>query len=38
MLGTDVGHWDVTDFADVIPEVWEMVEEKSSSPSATSVS
>ena len=27
MLGTDVGHWDVTDFADVIPEVWEMVEE-----------
>ena len=28
MLGTDVGHWDVTDFADVIPEVWEMVEEE----------
>ena len=26
MLGTDVGHWDVTDFADVLPEVWEMVE------------
>jgi predicted TIM-barrel fold metal-dependent hydrolase len=28
MLGTDVGHWDVTDFADVLPEVWEMVEEE----------
>ncbi|HEY2594681.1 MAG TPA: amidohydrolase family protein [Chloroflexota bacterium] len=27
MLGTDVGHWDVTDFADVLPEVWEMVED-----------
>ena len=26
MLGTDVGHWDVTDFTDVLPEVWEMVE------------
>ena len=27
MLGTDVGHWDVTDFTDVLPETWEMVEE-----------
>jgi predicted TIM-barrel fold metal-dependent hydrolase len=27
MLGTDVGHWDVTDFTDVLPEVWEMVED-----------
>ena len=26
MLGSDVGHWDVTDFTDVLPEVWEMVE------------
>ena len=28
MLGTDVGHWDVTDFADVLPETWEMVEDE----------
>jgi predicted TIM-barrel fold metal-dependent hydrolase len=28
MLGTDVGHWDVTSFTDVLPEVWEMVEEE----------
>ena len=27
MLGTDVGHWDVTYFADVLREVWEMVED-----------
>ena len=26
MLGTDIGHWDVTDFREVLPEVWEMVE------------
>ncbi len=26
MLGSDVGHWDVTDFAEVMPEVYEMVE------------
>jgi predicted TIM-barrel fold metal-dependent hydrolase len=26
MLGSDVGHWDVTDFTEVVPEVWEMVE------------
>src|SRR5262249_43058206 len=28
MLGTDVGHWDVTEFTDVLPEVWEMVEDQ----------
>jgi predicted TIM-barrel fold metal-dependent hydrolase len=28
MLGTDVGHWDVTDFSDVLPETWEMVEDE----------
>ncbi len=27
MLGSDVGHWDVTEFAEVMPEVWEMVED-----------
>jgi predicted TIM-barrel fold metal-dependent hydrolase len=26
MLGSDISHWDVTDFSEVIPEVWEMVE------------
>jgi hypothetical protein len=26
MLGTDVGHWDVTDVAAVLPEVWEQIE------------
>ena len=26
MLGTDVGHWDVTDFAEVLPESWRLVE------------
>jgi hypothetical protein len=26
LLGSDVGHWDVTDFTEVVPEVWEMVE------------
>lgn len=26
MLGSDISHWDVPDFADVMPEVWEMVE------------
>lgn len=26
MLGSDIGHWDVTDFTDVLPEAWEMVE------------
>ncbi len=27
MLGTDISHWDVTDFEEVVPEVWEMVED-----------
>jgi predicted TIM-barrel fold metal-dependent hydrolase len=26
ILGTDVGHWDVTDFDEVLPETWELVE------------
>jgi hypothetical protein len=26
MLGSDISHWDVTDFAEVVPEVWELVE------------
>jgi predicted TIM-barrel fold metal-dependent hydrolase len=26
MLGSDISHWDVTDFEDVVPEAWEMVE------------
>ncbi len=26
MLGSDISHWDVTDFTHVVPEVWEMVE------------
>ena len=26
MLGSDISHWDVTDFSEVVPEVWEMVE------------
>ena len=26
MLGTDIGHWDVTEFAGAVPEAWEMVE------------
>jgi predicted TIM-barrel fold metal-dependent hydrolase len=27
VLGSDVSHYDVTDFAEVLPEVWEMVED-----------
>jgi predicted TIM-barrel fold metal-dependent hydrolase len=27
MLGSDISHWDVRDFSEVIPEVWEMVED-----------
>ena len=26
MLGSDISHWDVTDFSEVVPEAWEMVE------------
>jgi predicted TIM-barrel fold metal-dependent hydrolase len=26
MLGSDISHWDVPDFTDVLPEVWKMVE------------
>jgi predicted TIM-barrel fold metal-dependent hydrolase len=26
MLGSDISHWDVPDFAEVVPELWEMVE------------
>lgn len=26
MLGSDISHWDVTEFAEVVPEIWEMVE------------
>jgi hypothetical protein len=26
MLGSDISHWDVTDFTEVLPEAWEMVE------------
>jgi hypothetical protein len=26
MLGSDISHWDVTDFSEVVPEVYEMVE------------
>jgi predicted TIM-barrel fold metal-dependent hydrolase len=26
MLGSDISHWDVTDFAEVVPEVYEMLE------------
>ena len=26
MLGTDIGHWDVTDFTEVLPETWRLVE------------
>jgi hypothetical protein len=26
MLGSDISHWDVPDFTEVVPEVWEMVE------------
>lgn len=27
MLGSDVGHWDVTDMDGVLPEAWELVED-----------
>jgi hypothetical protein len=27
MLGSDIGHWDVTNYMDVLPEVWEGVED-----------
>lgn len=27
ILGSDIGHWDVTDPADVLPEAWELVED-----------
>ena len=27
MLGSDIGHWDVTDVRDVLPEAYELVEE-----------
>ena len=26
MFGSDIGHWDVPDMADVLGEAWEMVE------------
>ena len=26
MLGSDISHWDVPDFTEVLPELWEMVE------------
>jgi predicted TIM-barrel fold metal-dependent hydrolase len=28
MLGSDISHWDVPDFTEVVPEVWEMVEHR----------
>ena len=28
LLGTDLAHWDVPDFAEAIPEAWEMVEDE----------
>ncbi|MBV8084840.1 MAG: amidohydrolase, partial [Chloroflexi bacterium] len=28
LLGSDIGHWDVTDYTEVLPEVWEMVEDE----------
>ena len=27
ILGSDIGHWDVTDPAEVLPEAWELVED-----------
>jgi predicted TIM-barrel fold metal-dependent hydrolase len=27
VLGSDIGHWDVPDVAEVLPEAWELVEE-----------
>jgi hypothetical protein len=27
MLGSDIGHWDVSDATDVVPEAWELVED-----------
>ena len=27
VLGSDIGHWDVTDIREVLPEAWEMVED-----------
>ncbi len=26
MFASDIGHWDVPDFRDVLPEAWELVE------------
>ena len=26
MLGSDIGHWDVTDTTEVLPEAYELVE------------
>ena len=27
MLGSDIGHWDVPDMRDVVPEAYELVED-----------
>ena len=27
MFASDIGHWDVPDFASVLPEAWELVED-----------
>jgi hypothetical protein len=26
MFASDIGHWDVPDFTEVLPEAWELVE------------
>ena len=26
-MGSDIGHWDVTDMTEVLPEAWELVED-----------
>ena len=27
MFASDIGHWDVPDFTEVLPEAWELVED-----------
>ncbi len=27
MLGSDIGHWDVIDITDVLPEAWSLVDD-----------